>query len=198
MDGTGLTYSVRANAFEHDATWRLGPDALEMTGGNAAAADATITFPYKDVSELRLSFSPTRLDSVRYRCDIRLRTGRRTAILSTHYAGLGDFKDRASTYAPFVRGLIARVASANSRCRFRSGKTPLVYWGEHLFLLTMITLLVMVLFMIGGSDLSESSWAKLTFIIGSIPLAIAYTYKNWPRSFRPNAIPQAVLPEATT
>jgi hypothetical protein len=197
MDDTTAppTYSARANALEYDATWRLGPDALVMTGGNAGAADAAFTFPYREIAEVRLSFSPTRFDRGRYRCDIRMKSGARTAILSTHYAGIADFQDRAATYVPFVHGLIARVAAANPHCRFRAGKSPLVYWAEHLFLLAMFALLVIVLAAIGGSHMSESSWTKLMLILGAIPLLIAYTRANYPRSFKPDAVPEAVLPK---
>jgi hypothetical protein len=196
MDGTGITYSARANAFEHDATWRLGQDALEMTGGNAGGANAIVTFPYKDVAELRLSFAPTRADRGRYRCDIRMRSGARTAILSTHYVGFADFEDRAASYVPLVRGLIGRVAAANPTARFRSGKSPLVYWAEHLFLLAIVALFIAVVIAVGTSSWSEVTWSKFWITLAAVPLLIVYTRANWPRTFKPDAIPEAVLPKA--
>jgi hypothetical protein len=143
---------------------------------------------------VRLSYVPPRVDSARYRCDLTMRSGGKIAILSTHYAGLADFEDRAATYAPFVRALIAKVAAANPSTRFRSGKNPIVYSAEYLFLLAMVALLVYVLSMTGYMPLSDSSWAKLFIIIGFIPLLVVYTRKNWPRGFTADAIPQDVLP----
>jgi hypothetical protein len=187
-------YVARANVLEHEAIWRLTSDALELQGGPAAGSDAVMRLPYRDIASVRLSYAPSRVDSVRYRCDLTMRSGRRLAILSTHYAGVADFEDRAATYAPFVRALIARVAAANPSARFRSGKNPVAYWAEHLFLLAMVALLVFVLSVTGFAPLSESSWAKFAVIIGFIPLLIVYTRKNWPRSFKPDAIPEDVLP----
>jgi hypothetical protein len=188
------TYIARANLLEHEAIWRLRPDALELQGGPTAGPDVVMRFPYVDIVALRLSYAPSRADSARYRCDVRMRSGQQLAILSTHYAGIADFEDRAATYAPFVRALIARVAAANPSASFRSGKNPVTYWLEHIFLLAMVALLVFVLSVTGFAPLSESSWAKLFIILGFIPLLIAYTRKNWPRRFKPDAIPRDLLP----
>jgi hypothetical protein len=191
---TPPTFVARANVLEHEAIWRLTPDALELQGGPTAAPDVVMRFPYRDIVGVRLSYAPSRADSARYRCDLTMRSGGKIAILSTHYAGFADFEDRAATYAPFVRALIARVAAANPSTRFRSGKNPIVYLAEHLFLLAMVALLVFVLSVTGFMPLSESSWSKLFIVIGFIPLLIVYTHKNWPRTFKPDAIPQDVLP----
>jgi hypothetical protein len=188
------TYVARANVLEHEAIWRLTSDALELQGGPTAGPDVVMRFPYRDIVGVRLSYAPSRVDSARYRCDLTMRSGRTIAMLSTHYAGIADFEDRAATYAPFVRTLIAKVAAANPSARFRSGKNPITYWAEHLFLLAMVALLIFVLSITGTMPLSDSSWAKLFIIIGFIPLLIVYTRKNWPNRFKPDAIPSDVLP----
>jgi hypothetical protein len=188
------SYVARANALEYEAIWRLRPDALELQGGPTAGPDVVMRFPYRDIVGLRLSYAPSRVDHVRYRCDLRMRSGQQVAILSTHYAGIADFEDRAATYAPFVEALIARVAAANSAASFRSGRSPVAYWLEHAFLLAMIALLVLVLSVTGFAPLSESSWAKFFIILASIPLLIVYTRKNWPSRFKPDTIPKDVLP----
>ena len=191
---TPPSYVARANALEYEAIWRLGPEALELQGGPTAGPDAVMRFPYRDIVGVRLSYAPSRADSARYRCDLTMRSGGKIAILSTHYAGFADFEDRAATYAPLVRALIARVAAANPSARFRSGKNPVTYWAEHLFLLAMVALLVFVLSVTGVAPLSESSWAKLMIVLGSIPLLLVYTRKNWPGRFKPDAVPKDVLP----
>lgn len=91
------TYVARANVLEYDAIWRLAPDALELQGGPAAGPDVVMRFPCRDIVVVRLSYAPSRVDSARYRCDLTMRSGRRIAILSTHYAGIADFEDRAAT-----------------------------------------------------------------------------------------------------
>jgi hypothetical protein len=188
------TYIARANALEYEAIWRLGADAIELQGGPTAGPDVTLRFPYRDVVGVRLSYAPSRADSARHRCDLRLRSGQRLTILSTHYAGIADFEDRAATYVPFVRALVGRVAAANPGASFRSGKSPVAYWAEHIFLLAIVALLVMVLSAVGPLSVTGLVWVKLLIIVGSIPLLLAYTRKNWPRRFKPDAIPSDVLP----
>ncbi|MCC6888830.1 MAG: hypothetical protein IT536_09870 [Hyphomicrobiales bacterium] len=188
-------YVARANVLESEGIWRLDADALELRGGPTAGPDVRLRFPYRDVTGVRLSYAPSRADAARYRCDITLRSGQRLAIVSTHYAGFADFEDRAATYIPFVRELIAKVAAANPRARFRSGKNTAIFIAEHLFLLAMVALLVGVLGLVGAIPLSESTWTKLFIVLGSIPLLIVYFRKNWPRSFHPDASPAEVLPE---
>ncbi len=118
------SYVARANVLEYEAIWRLQPDALELQGGPTAGPDVVLRFPYRDIVGVRLSYAPSRVDHARYRCDLRMRSGQQVAILSTHYAGIADFEDRAATYGPFVRALIARVAAANPAASFRSGRKP--------------------------------------------------------------------------
>ena len=188
------SYVARANALEYEAIWRLQPDALELQGGPTAGPDVVLRFPYRDIVGVRLSYAPSRFDHARYRCDVRMRSGQQVAILSTHYAGIADFQDRAATYGPFVRVLIARVAGANPSASFRSGKNPVTYLLEHLFLFVMVVLLVFVLSMVGFAYVGDTSWVRLFIIVATIPLLIAYTRKSWPSRFKPDAIPDDVLP----
>ena len=74
-----------------------------------------------------------------------MRDGARATLWSTHFAGVADFEDRAATYTPFVRALVARVAAANPACSFRAGTRPLSYWAGQLFLLAMAILAIWVI-----------------------------------------------------
>lgn len=111
-----ITHRVRVSVIESETAWRIAPNALEREelGGKGTL----VRYPYADIQALRLTFAPSRVDSARYRCDVQLKNGTLAAIVSTHYAGIGDFEDRGATYGPLVRALIRRVAAANPDCRF--------------------------------------------------------------------------------
>ena len=83
-----ITHRARVNAFQGEAVWALGPDALERTGGEPTKAPmlARISrlylrillpfviesidaggparYPYGAIKELRLCFDPTRFDDI--------------------------------------------------------------------------------------------------------------------------------------
>ena len=183
-----LAHSARANVFEHEATWRLGPEAVERDRGPGER------FPSAAVVALRLSFDPTRFDTARHRCDLRLADGRAVSLFSTHFAGIADFEDRAATYVPLVRELVARVAAANPSCRFSAGKRSLAYFAQHAFLLAIALLLVLVLGLVGEVAFSTLVLVKLGIIAAFVPVLISYARKNRPRRFDPPAIPVDVLP----
>ena len=214
-----LTYVSRANVFQTEARWHLGPDALEREGGEPAKAPwythalrlllrvmfpwggiriekgGAARFPYRGIHELRLSYDPTRFDTRRHRCDVSLSGGERATLWSTHFTAVAEFEDRAASYTPFVRALTARVAAANPECAFRAGTRPLAYWSGQLFLAAMAILAICVIALVGGSALSEVTWGKIFVVIGLIPLAFNYARKNRPRTFTPPAIPNDVLPD---
>jgi hypothetical protein len=151
-------------------------------------------FPYASIVELRLCFDPTRFDDTRHRCDLRLADRRKASFYSTHFVSVAEFEDRAATYGPLVRALVAQVAAANPTCRFRAGKWSIVYWSEHVVLAAMVALLVFVLALVGGVAITDLFLAKLAVVVAFVPVMIAYTRKNRPRSFEPGAIPADVLP----
>jgi hypothetical protein len=214
-----VVYRARANLFQNEAEWRLERDALIRSGGEPADVNIIARgirlvikillplivpplekggysrFPYAEVKHMRLSFEPTRADRERFRCEFQMADGSKARLFSTHFAGVSSFENRAASYTPFVRELVARVAAANPSCQFRSGKWFLHYWLEHTFLLAMFGLLILVLFAFGGAGLSELVLIKLGIIVFFIPVLIGYTWRNWPRSFVPPDIPAGTLPD---
>jgi hypothetical protein len=189
--GASLVYRTRRNALEDETRYALEADALAYTRGSGAA----VRLPFASVRAVRLFYNPTRFDQVRFHCDVTLAGGTRERIPSTSYAGIGDFEDRAAAYSRFVRALVARVAAASPACRFRAGRSALLYVAEHAFLLAALLALALVIALVGGFSPSGIVATKLAVIAFYIPVAIRYARRNWPRSFSPAAIPADVLPE---
>jgi hypothetical protein len=213
-----VTHAARANIFQHEAVWRLALDALEREGGEPANAPwwarlsrmylmllvpwgldriergGSARFAYRDIRLVRLTYEPLQLDDARHRCELRLKTGEKALIYSSHFQSAADSENRASTYVPLVRELVARVAAANPACRFWSGKSRWVYWMQSILILALLLALVFVLGYFSGFKMSDLLLAKLVVVIGFIPIAILYAVKNWPRQFKPPAIPAEAMP----
>jgi hypothetical protein len=220
MSPAPLAHSARSNLYQNEAHWRLADAALERSGGEPAKAPwwaralrfylllivpwgldridrgGDARFPYASIKQLRLSYEPTRIEDNRHRCALKLSSGEKAMIYSTHFTGFDSFEDRAASYRPLVRELVMRVAAANPACTFWAGKSRLVYWTQHIFLLVLLLLMVFVLGYFSGFNLSELAMAKLAVIIGFIPLAFLYARKNYPQRFAPPDIPHEVLPRA--
>lgn len=211
-------HASRANVFQREATWRLSGDMLTREGGEPAdagwfpramriflrillpwyviliEAGGPAQFRCADIVRMRLRFDPTRFDHERHRCEITMRDRTKVSIWSTHYVSAGEFENRAATYTPLVRALVAHTAAANPACDFRIGKKAILFWAEFAFLLAMFTLLVFVLMAFGGYGLSGLVIVKLIIVVSFIPLLLRYMRKNRPGRFSPEAIPDDALP----
>jgi len=185
-------YRVRQHAFEQERIWRAGPEGVSWDGG-----DKKGHFPFSDIASIRLSFTPTRFDFVRYRCTVTRFNGWQETIVSTSYARIGSFEDRAQDYGRFVRDLVSHAARGNRAIRFEAGESPIKYWGSIAALIGAFALLALVLFSIGFNP----TWviaAKLAVIAFLLPLCLRWIGKNRPRPFLPSAIPSNLLPEITS
>lgn len=212
-----IFHRARANAYQQEAQWRLGLEALERSGGEPAqvgwglrlarlitlvllpgALDrvdqgGSKRFPYAEIRRLRLSYAPTDADQRRHRCDIWLARGEHAMITSTHYVAIWEFEDRAATYRQLTQGLIARVARANPACEFFAGKSPVRFWGEFAVLVLMTLALIGVLVTVGRSLMS--AWVAIAPLAGAVPLLVVYARKNRPRRFSPKTIPRDIEPD---
>jgi len=212
-----IAHHARANIFQKESHWSLGATALERTGGEPAkvawplrlsrlvtqimlpgALDpidrgGPARFPYAEIADLRVYYDPTQHDRARYRCDLRLRSGQRASILSSHVVSTWASEDRAATYRPLVQALVSRVAKDSPGCRFWAGKRPLHFWGALAFLAGAIVL-GCALITYAGAWGSAGAWAVVAAVAGIIPFLLMFGRKNRPRRFDPTAIPEDVLP----
>jgi hypothetical protein len=108
MDGAAdsITHSARANIFQHEASWRLGPDALERESGEPGDS---ARFPHASIVEIRLCFDPTRFHSARHRCAQTATRNRSTAASSTVTPSPGPLGS-ATAPSPIASG--ARTTSS--------------------------------------------------------------------------------------
>lgn len=185
-------YRVRQHAFEQERIWRVDATGLSWDGG-----DKKGHFPFSDIRRIRLSFTPSRFDFIRYRCTVTRFNGWEETIVSTSYAGIGSFEDRAQDYARFVNCLVQEAARGNPAIRFEAGETLFKYWGNIAILVGAIALLAYVLISI-GFDPTWIIMAKIAVIAFLIPLCLKWMSKNRPGGFQPTAIPADLLPEISS
>jgi hypothetical protein len=182
-------HRTRRSILEKEATWRLTTDALERV----AEGEGALRMPLAEISELRLSYDPTRFETSRYRCDVTSKRNGRALIVSVSYVSPANFENRAATYVPFVRAIALAVAHANPACKFVAGRPLARYLASHAFLLLALVLLVSVLYATGVPVIGVVA-IKVALIAAFVPTMIRYARANRPRVFDPLNVPEDVLP----
>jgi hypothetical protein len=182
-----LSHSVRRSMLEPDRTWRVADGALRW---DDAAGGGEI--PLERVEQVRLAWEASRVDLNRYACHVQ-GAGRDVVIVSTHWAGFGRFDDRRTTYAALVRALVVATAPARPDARFRCGASGLMYALNVIVGAAGVSLLAVVMMVI-PVPLDPFLVLRFGLLAVLIPLAALWAWRNRPRTFRADAIPDAVLP----
>lgn len=190
------TYQFRQHAFAPERVYSLYEDAIvwddfdthgARTGGGGLAAG--------DVTELELSYAPSRFALSRCEAVAVKRQGGALTLASSHYRDFADFEDRGAAYEAFVRALALVIAAANPGARFTRGwKRSSLLLGFVLgaFVLLLVVALLPVLIAVGWAAIIP---VALVFLFGG-PAAIAEMRRNWPGVYDPANISGELMPGA--
>jgi hypothetical protein len=172
------------------ALWTLGRNELVRTGADGT----TQRMAYAEVKELRLSVDSERTIPQRFRCDLHSAAGHRVTLVSKSFIAPNTYEDRASSYTPFVRELIRRIAVASPDCRFAAGQTPWSFYGGHAVALAGLLVVAHLVARWGALPPNASLTLKVVMIIAYVAVAIRSAPHRRPRRFAPQDIPASLLP----
>lgn len=152
--------------------------------------------PYGDVRRVRLGFRPMTLSSYRFTTEIWPEQGGRIVIASTSWKSMVEFERRDAAYRDFVQRLHERLAAAGSRALFQKGSPPLLYWpGVAILVTAAVALLALV-----GRALQAGTMGGALFVAGFLGLFLwqagGFFWRNRPGAYRPDTLPEDVLPRA--
>lgn len=171
--------------------YRLAPDAIEWSMGSRV-----IRVPYDRIRRVRLSFRPLTLQNQRFLAEIWPAGGAKMEIASTSWKSLVEQERLDASYRAFVTELHRRLAAAAPNARYVTGSPPLLYWPGALVFLGTGAALVWLL----ARALLDGSFAGAAFVGLFLALffwqAGSFFLRNRPGSYRPEALPGAVLPRA--
>lgn len=183
----------RAPISRGEREWRVEEDALvtRLLGGGGERR-----YAWKDIVSVRLCFDPTRAKPWRYVFALQPRHARRVEIDNAHCVGGGGFENRSSTYTPFVRAALERVAAANPKARALYGETPKRYF--FLLLMGLLGLGAAAFALIAlptpFDALPGAGLFKLGLIVAMLLLFWVWLMRALPRGVAPDAVPERAFP----
>lgn len=113
MDTPIAQYNFRRSVLERDRTYVLYPDRIEIEG-----AERPHVYLLSDVKGVRLKYEHTKQREY-YQCLIDTRRGR-INLRHLHWQQFARFEDRRATYTPFVKAVLAQLATYPG-VRFKAG-----------------------------------------------------------------------------
>jgi hypothetical protein len=188
-----IVYRKRQNVFEKaEREWRVEPDAIVLRD----AAGLETRKAWRDVTEIRLRHAPSRFKNWLYTCDLTFKDRTRWSIDNAHFAGFADFEDRTSTYGPFVRAALARIAAEAPQVEAFTGTTMPAYIAQVALVAVAFAALAALFLTIPVFETSDPWWVifKLLIIAVMIPPFIGWVRSNYPRKISIDAVPSDALP----
>jgi hypothetical protein len=185
-------YAYRLNVFTNETKIWLERDGFKIQEGEATPR----TFSYDYVSQIRLSYEPSRASADLYMCRIFVkgRAAPVATVSSTYYRGFLEFEARLPAYRAFVQTL-HRDLSERPGVVYRAGVSGIAYWGNAVFLTVVLVFSALLLApIIADSVITGMVWVKLAIIAFLAPLAASWFWSNRPREYNPSAIPDELLP----
>jgi len=184
-----LVYAYRASLMGAPFEFRLTSAGLAWQKGRFTGET-----PYGQVRRLRLSFRPVTMQSHRFLAEVWPVGGPKLLIASTSVRGIVEQERQDTAYRAFIVELHRRMHAAGATTVFERGTRPVLYWpGVVVFFAAALALAGLI-----GQAAISGTWSAVA-IIGAFLLLMLWHMgpffrRNRPGTYRPDAVPEEVLP----
>ena len=184
------TYAFKPSLIGAMCQFTLKPDALEWQIGRRSGR-----VRYETVRAIRLSYRPVTMQSHRFITEIWSADNPKIQIVSVSWRSIMEQQRLDASYAAFIVELHRRLAAASAPAQFSTGLPFATYWVG-------VVVFGAVLIATGGllvRAMSFDQWAPMVvvaifFLVFAYQLG-TYFYRNRPGRYRPDAVPEGVLPK---
>jgi hypothetical protein len=191
FDADQPSYSFRPSTFGAPRNFRLLDQAITWEIGRRSG-----TMAFDRIDRVRLSYRPATLQTHRFVTEIWSVGTPRLDIASSSWKSMVEQVDQGDAYRAFVVELHKRLAAAGPRTQFATGMNPLIYWpGLALFIAAAIGFAGLTVRAL-QSDAGVAALLIAAFLLLFLWQAGNIFYRNRPGSYRPDALPPALLPRA--
>jgi hypothetical protein len=183
------TYSYRASAVGAPSQFRLTRDALFWDIGRRSGSAA-----YRDIRRVRMSYRPATMQRHRFVTELWPQGERRLDIASTSYRNIFEQERLDDAYKAFVGELHRRMARSGAPAVFETGAHPLHYWVAAI----VFAGVTFGLFALIVQSLHAAVWGGAA-LVGVFSLmflwhGVSYLRRNRPGRYRPDALPDVLVP----
>jgi hypothetical protein len=185
----GRSYSFASGILSRERTFHLGPEALQWQDGRRQG-----NLAYTDVDSVHIFYLYRSFGFGAQTCLLRARSGAQCVLKSKNFRTWGRSDDRSDAYVPFVRDLLARIATAAPQARFFDGLPTAWYFGQAVALALVALLIAAILAPLIGIPWKESDVATgfvIVFVL-LIPVAIGLCktlLRGWPHALDARHLP---------
>jgi len=152
------------------------------------------TWPYADISAVRLSFRPVWMQPHRFRADISHKSGARLSIVSTSWQTAALMATQDNGYRDFIVALHQRMAAGGSTAELTGGLGRITY-AAAVSLVTAVGLMLLGLFI---RAIVIGEYAGALFFIGFAALfgwqIGGFVRRNRPATYSFDRLPPDLLP----
>jgi hypothetical protein len=190
-NGNEPTYSFRPSVLGAPRNFRLSTGAIIWDAGRHSGQ-----VDYARVTRTRMSFRPAGTQNHRFVTEIWSHRGPKLTIVSSSWKSMAEQVRLDSEYRAFITELHRRLLAAGTRARFDSGINPGAFW---------VGICVTVAAGLGLCGLivrTMEAHAQTAALLAGIFLAVFVWYaanyfrRNRPGHYRPDALPELLLPTA--
>jgi hypothetical protein len=186
-----ITYAYKPTLIGAPFEFRLAPAGLEWRKGGRGDC-----IPYERIRRLRLSFRPVNMQSYRFLAEIWAPGAPKLQVSSTSWRSMMEQERHDAEYAAFIAELHRRMAAAGSTASFEAGSPPVIYWlGAAVFAAICLALAALIV-----RALQAGAFTAAALVGGFLALSLwqvgMFFRRNRPATYRPDALPDQVMPQA--
>lgn len=183
-------YTYRPSLMGAPWTFHLTSDGLSWENGRRSGHVL-----YRDIRRVRLSFKPVSMQTQRYVMEVWADGAPKIQAVSSSWKSMVEQERLDQAYRAFVAALHRRIAEAAAPVLFQQGRSAIAYWpGLAIFVCVSLGLSFMIF-----RALQIDAWAGAAFIAAFVALmlwhGVNFFRRNRPGVYRPDALPQQVLPK---
>lgn len=184
-------YAYKPSLIGPPSVFVLKPDALHWRIGGRAGR-----IRYDRVRAVRMSFRPVTMQSRRFVTEIWSSDSAKVQIASASWRSVMEQERLDAAYTAFIGELHRRLAAVGTMARFSTGMPVASYWlGVTVFAAVILAMVGMLVHALQRQQWSGAAIVGVICAVFAIQLG-NYFRRNRPGRYRPDAIPDAVLPHA--